>query len=102
MIGFESMICFVGFVSMHGLWCLLLILPLLIVGVIYEHVTVGLILNLRVAELLQRAYALAAAKALYRHTGLSAKEIATEALRIAAEVDLYTSGQVTVLTLGEA
>ena len=47
-------------------------------------------------------YALAAAKALYRHTGLSAKEIATEALRIAAEVDLYTSGQVTVLTLGEA
>ena len=46
--------------------------------------------------------ALAAAKALYRHTGLSAKEIATEALRIAAEVDLYTSGQVTVLTLGEA
>ena len=47
-------------------------------------------------------YALAAAKALYLHTGLSAKEIATEALRIAAEVDLYTSGQVTVLTLGEA
>ena len=47
-------------------------------------------------------YALAAAKALYRHTGLSAKEIATESLRIAAEVDLYTSGQVTVLTLGEA
>ena len=37
-----------------------------------------------------------------RRTGLSAKEIATEALRIAAEVDLYTSGQVTVLTLGEA
>ena len=47
-------------------------------------------------------YALAAAKALYLHTGLSAKEIATEALRIAAEVDLYTSGQVTVLTFGEA
>ena len=47
-------------------------------------------------------YALAAAKALYRHTGLSAKEIATEALRIAAEVDLYTSGQVTVPTMGEA
>jgi len=47
-------------------------------------------------------YALAAAKALYRHSSLSAREIAEEALRIAAEVDLYTSGQVTVLTLGEA
>lgn len=47
-------------------------------------------------------YALAAAKALYRHSGLSAPEIAEEALKIAAEVDLYTSGTVTVLTLGEA
>jgi ATP-dependent HslUV protease subunit HslV len=45
---------------------------------------------------------LAAAKALYRHSSLSAREIAEEALKIAAEVDLYTSGQVTVLTLGEA
>jgi len=47
-------------------------------------------------------YALAAAKALYRHSSLGAREIAEEALKIAAEVDLYTSGQVTVLTLGEA
>jgi ATP-dependent HslUV protease subunit HslV len=47
-------------------------------------------------------YALAAAKALFRHSALSAKEIAEEALKIAAEVDLYTSGQITVLTLGEA
>ncbi|WP_269801867.1 ATP-dependent protease subunit HslV [Thermus sediminis] len=47
-------------------------------------------------------YALAAAKALYRHSALGAREIVEEALRIAAEVDLYTSGQVTVLTLGEA
>ncbi|MER3536021.1 MAG: HslU--HslV peptidase proteolytic subunit [Thermus sp.] len=45
-------------------------------------------------------YALAAAKALLRHTDLSAREIAEEALRIAAEIDLYTSGTATVLTLG--
>ncbi len=46
-------------------------------------------------------YALAAAKALLRHSALPAPKIAEEAIRIAAEVDLYTSGQVTVLTLEE-
>ncbi|MGQ9511096.1 MAG: ATP-dependent protease subunit HslV [Thermaceae bacterium] len=45
-------------------------------------------------------YALAAAKALLRHSALSAPEIAKEAIRIAAEIDLYTSGTATVLTLG--
>ncbi|MGQ9692635.1 MAG: ATP-dependent protease subunit HslV [Thermaceae bacterium] len=45
-------------------------------------------------------YALAAAKALLRHSALSAPEIAREAIRIAAEIDLYTSGTATVLTLG--
>ena len=47
-------------------------------------------------------YALAAAKALLRETALSAPEIAEKALRIAAEIDLYTGGEITVLTVGEA
>jgi len=46
------------------------------------------------------AYAQAAALALLRHTGLSAEEIARTALLIAAEIDLYTSGTATVLTVG--
>ncbi len=37
------------------------------------------------------AYALAAAKALISHSDLSAKEIASEALKIAATVDIYTN-----------
>ena len=45
-------------------------------------------------------YAQAAALALLRHTGLDAAAIARTALLIAAEIDLYTSGTVTVLTLG--
>ena len=47
------------------------------------------------------AYAQAAAIALLRHTEMSAKEIAESALKIAAEIDIYTSGNLTVLTVGE-
>ncbi len=45
-------------------------------------------------------YALAAAKALFRETSLGAAEIAEKALKIAAEIDLYTNGQATVLQVG--
>lgn len=45
-------------------------------------------------------YAQAAALALLRHTELDAATIARTALLIAAEIDLYTSGTATVLTLG--
>jgi ATP-dependent HslUV protease subunit HslV len=45
------------------------------------------------------AYAQAAALALLRHTDLSAEEIARTALLIAAEIDIYTSGTATVLTV---
>ena len=41
-------------------------------------------------------YALAAARALLRHTGLSAPEIATEAMKIAAGICVYTNDQITV------
>ena len=44
------------------------------------------------------AYALAAAAALLRHTDLSAEEIAREAIQVAADIDIYTSGTATVLT----
>lgn len=46
------------------------------------------------------AYAQAAALALLRHTDLSAEEIARRSLLIAAEIDIYTSGNPTVLTVG--
>lgn len=46
------------------------------------------------------AYAQAAALALLRHTDMSAEEIARRALLIAAEIDIYTSGNPTVLTVG--
>jgi ATP-dependent HslUV protease, peptidase subunit HslV len=46
------------------------------------------------------AYAQAAALALLRHTELDAPTIARTALLIAAEIDLYTSGTATVLTIG--
>ncbi len=46
------------------------------------------------------AYAQAAALALLRHTSLDAATIARTALGIAAEIDLYTSGTATVLTIG--
>jgi ATP-dependent HslUV protease subunit HslV len=41
-------------------------------------------------------FALAAARALIRRTGLSAREIALEAMAIAAEICVYTNTQVTV------
>jgi ATP-dependent HslUV protease, peptidase subunit HslV len=47
------------------------------------------------------AYAQAAAIALLRHTDMNAKEIAESALKIAADIDIYTSGNTTVLTVGE-
>ena len=43
--------------------------------------------------------ALAAARTLLRHTELDAKTIATEALRMAAEVDIYTNDNITVEAL---
>ena len=39
-------------------------------------------------------YALAAARALIRHTGLGAKEIALEAMKISAEICVYTNTQI--------
>ena len=41
-------------------------------------------------------YALAAAKALYNNTKLSAKEIASKALKIASEICVFTNGHITV------
>jgi ATP-dependent HslUV protease subunit HslV len=45
------------------------------------------------------AYALAAARALVRHTPLSAREIAEESLRIASEICIYTNANITVESL---
>ena len=42
------------------------------------------------------AYAHAAARALVAHTQLSAREIVTESLKIAAGIDIYTNEQITV------
>jgi len=41
-------------------------------------------------------YALSAARAMLKHTNLGAKEIVQEALRIAAEICIYTNSQSTV------
>lgn len=41
-------------------------------------------------------YALAAARALIKHTDLSAREIAEEALRIAADICIYTNSDIVV------
>lgn len=41
-------------------------------------------------------YALAAARALLKHTDLSAKEIALESLRIASEICIYTNSEILV------
>jgi ATP-dependent HslUV protease, peptidase subunit HslV len=41
-------------------------------------------------------YALAAARALVKHTQLSAKEIAEEALNIAGEICIYTNNNITI------
>ena len=45
------------------------------------------------------AYALAAARALAHHTDLAAEQVATEALRIAAEICIYTNDQISVVSL---
>ena len=47
------------------------------------------------------AYALAAAVALLEHSDLDAPAIAREAIRIAGQIDIYTSGDATVLTVPE-
>lgn len=45
-------------------------------------------------------YALAAARAMVRHTELSARDIAVESLKAAAEICVYTNDQITVETIG--
>ena len=45
------------------------------------------------------SYALAAARAFARHTPLSASEIVTESIAIAAEICIYTNDRVTVVDL---
>jgi ATP-dependent HslUV protease subunit HslV len=45
------------------------------------------------------SYALAAARALARHTQLDAEKIATEALRLAAEICIYTNDQISLVSL---
>ncbi len=45
-------------------------------------------------------YAVAAARALMRHTGLSAREIAENAMGIAAEICLYTNSEIAIEELG--
>jgi ATP-dependent HslUV protease, peptidase subunit HslV len=42
------------------------------------------------------AYALAAARALLRHTKLPARKVALEALRVASEICIYTNGEIVV------
>ncbi len=44
-------------------------------------------------------YALAAARALARHTGLAADAIASEALRLASEICIYTNDRLSVVSL---
>ena len=41
-------------------------------------------------------YALAAARALLRHTKLSPKQVATESLKIASEICIFTNGEIVV------
>jgi ATP-dependent HslUV protease subunit HslV len=45
------------------------------------------------------AYAMAAAKALARHTALDARQIADEAMGIAAGICIYSNDRITVETL---
>src|SRR5680860_402120 len=47
-------------------------------------------------------YAQAAALALLRNTTMSAEEIGRQALAVAADIDVYTSGTASVLTVGGA
>jgi ATP-dependent HslUV protease subunit HslV len=42
------------------------------------------------------AYALAAARALIRHTELSSKEVVKEAMKISAEICIYTNANITI------
>jgi ATP-dependent HslUV protease subunit HslV len=42
------------------------------------------------------SYALAAARALMKHSGLSAREVAEEALRIAADICIYTNNEIVI------
>jgi ATP-dependent HslUV protease subunit HslV len=42
------------------------------------------------------SYALAAARALLAHTGLSAREVVEEALKIAGSIDIYTNQHITI------
>ena len=42
------------------------------------------------------AYAQSAAKALVRHTGLSARQIVEEAMRIASEICIYTNDKAVI------
>ena len=46
------------------------------------------------------AYAQAAALALLKNTDLSAEDIVRKAIEIAADIDIYTSGNATVLSVG--
>ena len=46
-------------------------------------------------------YALAAAKALLRHSDLNASEIARTSMEIAANICIYTNDQITLLSLGD-
>jgi ATP-dependent HslUV protease subunit HslV len=45
------------------------------------------------------SYALAAARALLRHTDLGPREIVTEALKIAAEICIYSNERLSVVEL---
>jgi len=45
------------------------------------------------------SYALAAARALIRHTNLTSEEIARTALEIAGDIDIYTNTQIVYYTL---
>jgi ATP-dependent HslUV protease subunit HslV len=47
------------------------------------------------------SYALAAARALVRHTNLTSEEIARSALEIAGDIDIYTNTQIIYYTLSE-
>ena len=44
-------------------------------------------------------YALAAARALIKHTKLSAKELVQQSLEVAGEICIYTNANITVLEL---
>lgn len=46
-------------------------------------------------------FALAAGKALLRHTDLSAREVVEESLRLASEICIYTNGNISILELEE-